>query len=128
MLRTLAAGGRISNYAGLLELCMTGASQSPVGPADEQPPQCERRRLYYQGRVQGVGFRQTAWHLARGFEVVGYVKNLPDGRVELLAEGRPAELDRFLAAVGEKLDRYIRHSDCRTSAADGTFRDFTIEH
>lgn len=107
---------------------MAGASEPPVGPAGEQPPQCEQRRLYYQGRVQGVGFRQTAWQLATGFDVVGYVKNLPDGRVELLAEGRPEELDRFLAAVGEKLDGFIRHSDCRTTAASGAFRDFEIEH
>ena len=46
-----------------------------------------RRRVYFSGRVQGVGFRFTCQSLARGFEVAGYVRNLPDGRVELVAEG-----------------------------------------
>ena len=107
---------------------MVGAAESVAGPAREQPPRREQRQVYYDGRVQGVGFRQTAWQLAAGFDVVGYVKNLPDGRVELLAEGQPDELDRFLAAVAQQLDRYIRHTDCRTNAASGAYRDFEIRH
>lgn len=55
-----------------------------------------------------MGFRYTAWNVARGFDVVGYVRNLPDGRVELLVEGAPAEIDGFLRAIRETLDRYIR--------------------
>lgn len=107
---------------------MANPSERPIDPAGEQPPQRQQRRLYYEGRVQGVGFRQTAWQLAAGFDVVGYVKNLADGRVEMLAEGRPDELDRFLAAVGQRLERYIRHADCRTSAASGAFSNFEIRH
>jgi len=49
----------------------------------------ERRRLYYSGHVQGVGFRYTCQSLARGFDVAGYVRNLPCGRVELVVEGDP---------------------------------------
>ncbi len=70
--------------------------------------QRECRRVYYSGRVQGVGFRYTAHHVARGFDVAGSVRNLPDGRVELIAEGEPAELDAFLQAIRDALERYIR--------------------
>ena len=59
----------------------------------------ERRRVYYSGQVQGVGFRYTTHRLAQGFEVTGYVRNLDDGSVELLAEGEPAGLNRFLEAI-----------------------------
>ena len=63
----------------------------------------ERRRVHYSGRVQGVGFRYTAHGLAQGYAVAGYVRNLPDGRVELVAEGTPEDLDEFLAAIRDAL-------------------------
>ncbi|SIO02010.1 acylphosphatase [Singulisphaera sp. GP187] len=67
----------------------------------------ERRRVYYSGRVQGVGFRFTTQHLAQSFEVSGYVRNLDDGRVELVAEGETAELQLLLDsihhAIGDKI-------------------------
>ncbi len=72
----------------------------------------ERRRVFYSGRVQGVGFRATCRWLARGFEVVGYVRNLPDGRVEVLVEGEPAEVGRYLEAIQGEMGAFIR--DTRT--------------
>jgi acylphosphatase len=66
------------------------------------------RRVYFSGQVQGVGFRFTSRQLARGFDVAGYVRNLPDGRVELVAEGDPAEIDRFLQAVRDEMGYFIR--------------------
>jgi acylphosphatase len=68
----------------------------------------ERRRVYYSGSVQGVGFRATCRWLARGFEVAGYVRNISDGRVELVAEGEAVEIDRFLRAVEDEMGEYIR--------------------
>lgn len=59
------------------------------------------RHVFYEGRVQGVGFRYTVRYLAKGFEVLGWVRNLPDGRVELLAGGEPGEVDGFLEAIEE---------------------------
>lgn len=56
-------------------------------------------RVFYEGRVQGVGFRWTARNLAKEFDVTGTVKNLPDGRVELVASGEPAEVTTFLDAM-----------------------------
>ncbi len=58
------------------------------------------RQVFYTGRVQGVGFRYTVKQLASGYEVSGWVKNLPDGRVELLALSRdPEELQAFLTEL-----------------------------
>jgi acylphosphatase len=59
------------------------------------------RQVFYEGRVQGVGFRFTCKQLARGYEVVGWVRNLPDGRVELQCSGERAEVEGFLAAIAE---------------------------
>jgi acylphosphatase len=56
-------------------------------------------QVFYEGRVQGVGFRWAARDLARGFDVCGTVRNLPDGRVELVACG--AEAAEFLKAMRE---------------------------
>ena len=59
------------------------------------------RQVFYEGRVHGVGFRYTCKQLARGFEVVGLVRNLPDGRVELQIAGAREEVDAFLDAIAE---------------------------
>lgn len=56
-------------------------------------------KVSYEGRVQGVGFRWTVKNLAREFDVAGTVKNLPDGRVELVAQGDSAEVTGFLEAI-----------------------------
>jgi len=55
----------------------------------------------YEGKVQGVGFRATVLSLAKGFEIIGWVKNLPDGRVELLTSGELSEVEDFLKEVRE---------------------------
>lgn len=68
---------------------------------------------HFSGHVQGVGFRYSTLQVAKGFEVTGYVKNLSDGRVELVAEGRAAECRRFLAAVQDEQDAYIRKTETR---------------
>lgn len=57
------------------------------------------RRFLFSGRVQGVGFRRTAERLSQGFQVRGFVRNLPDGRVELCAEGQDEEVDGFIRKV-----------------------------
>jgi acylphosphatase len=71
----------------------------------------ERRRVHYEGRVQGVGFRYTAARLAPGFGVSGSVRNLPDGRVELEAQAEPDRLRAFLAAIRGELGSRIHRAD-----------------
>ena len=61
----------------------------------------QTRKIFYEGRVQGVGFRASVLGLARGYDITGGVKNLPDGRVEVVARGDEAELDDFLTAIRE---------------------------
>ena len=60
-------------------------------------------RVLYGGRVQGVGFRATAADLARGFEVVGHVRNLNDGRVEIVVGGEAGEVRAFLDKVKQRM-------------------------
>ena len=85
-----------------------------------------QREVLYEGHVQGVGFRYSTRHIAAGFEITGYVKNLADGRVQVVAEGTEVEVDRFLAAVSERLERYIRHVQTKTRPATHTFSHFEI--
>jgi len=87
----------------------------------------ERVTVLYHGRVQGVGFRATVRHLARGYEVTGWVRNLPDGRVELVAEGAKDELEAFLAGIAaSELSSYISTRSETWSRAQGALRGFVI--
>ena len=89
----------------------------------------ERRRVYYRGRVQGVGFRYTAVRVADRFEVVGTVSNLDDGRVELVAEGESAELDAFLGALAAEMHGHIRGVEIEPlTPGDPPYFDFSIRH
>jgi acylphosphatase len=83
-----------------------------------------RREVHYSGHVQGVGFRWTACSIARGFAVTGLVRNLPDGRVQLVAEGEREEVDRFLAAIADSMAGNIRHAETVVSPATGEFTSF----
>ena len=86
-----------------------------------------RAHVFYTGRVQGVGFRYTVKTQAAGFEVTGLVRNLPDGRVELLAEGLQEELEGFLQAIRDAgLAHFIRHEQATWSAAINEFNGFEI--
>jgi acylphosphatase len=71
------------------------------------------KQIRYTGRVQGVGFRYTAQHLAKDFAVAGYVRNLANGGVELVAEGAADQVDAFLAAVARQLAGYIEETSVR---------------
>ena len=87
-----------------------------------------RRTPIFSGHVQGVGFRYTAQSVAGGFAITGYVRNLPDGRVELLAEGEPEEIDRFLQRLTEQLGQFINRRTDNDDPAVGDFKDFTVRH
>ncbi|MBI4579556.1 MAG: acylphosphatase, partial [Planctomycetes bacterium] len=78
--------------------------------------------------VQGVGFRYTTVSLARGFSVTGYVRNLADGRVEVVAEGSRNEVRAFLAGVVREMAGYINETTSDERPATGTFDRFSIRH
>ena len=88
-----------------------------------------RRRLqvHYEGKVQGVGFRYTTKSLAGGFELTGTVRNLPDGRVELVVEGEHLELEEFRTAIRDAgLAGFIRDEQVSWGNAKNEFRGFEI--
>ncbi len=85
-----------------------------------------RRTSHFSGRVQGVGFRYTVKHVAKGFVVTGHVRNLPDGRVELVAEGDEQELARFVMRINEKMEGFIKQVTHLDSPSTGEFADFSI--
>jgi acylphosphatase len=96
-------------------------------PAPAANPFRRRMTVFYSGRVQGVGFRYTAKTVAAGFEITGCVRNLPDGRVELVAEGRREELDAFRAALHDAgLAGFIRDEKVDWTEAENEFRGFDI--
>jgi acylphosphatase len=83
----------------------------------------------YSGHVQGVGFRYAVKTVTHGFEVTGVVRNLEDGRVELVAEGDKEELEAFLEAIrSSEVGRFIRQEKTCWSEANNEFRGFEIVH
>jgi acylphosphatase len=86
-----------------------------------------RKTVHFSGEVQGVGFRFTTHRIAGGYDVTGYVRNLADGRVELVAEGEPEAVDEFVSAVESDMGRHIADTQVATSEATGEFRRFDIQ-
>lgn len=82
--------------------------------------------VFFSGRVQGVGFRYQTLQVARGFEVAGYVQNLPDGRVCVEVEGLPDEVDAFVAAVQEQMSGYVRETARQRTARHAMLQGFVI--
>ena len=86
-----------------------------------------RMQVVYAGHVQGVGFRYTVRQVASGFEVTGLVRNLLDGRVELVAEGDRDELESFRAAIRDAgLEAFIRQEAVTWSEPQGGLLGFQI--
>lgn len=88
----------------------------------------QRAHVYYSGRVQGVGFRYTAEGLALDLKLVGWVKNLPDGRVELLCEGPKPNIEELFSRIQKSiLGRHIKKADVFWEKPTNEFTDFTVE-
>jgi len=89
----------------------------------------KRVHVHYAGRVQGVGFRMTAEDAARELGVVGWVKNLRDGRVEVVAEAEEATLQRFLETIrNSSMRNFIRDAEVSWSDASDAFSEFEIRY
>lgn len=86
----------------------------------------KRIHVYYSGTVQGVGFRFTAEKIAAGLGLSGWVKNLPDGRVEMVCEGQESDLQRVLEKIEHYFSRYIRKKDISWQQYRGEFVGFDI--
>lgn len=87
------------------------------------------RQYLFAGRVQGVGFRYSTKNLAKGFDVLGWVKNLPDGRVELQIQGDEEELDEFIQELQDSpLGHHIQEQEERTVPLLDDVQGFSIQH
>jgi acylphosphatase len=85
------------------------------------------KHVFYSGRVQGVGFRYTAQNVAEDYEVAGFVRNLPDGMVEVLAEGSPQQVDAFLTALAQRMAGYIDQTRVVEEGPIGA-KDFRVRY
>jgi acylphosphatase len=86
-------------------------------------------QVFYEGRVQGVGFRWTVRHVAKGFDVKGWIRNLIDGRVEMQIAGSEDEVRAFLDAIAEsELRAHIRKATENSLQATVEANGFEIRH
>jgi acylphosphatase len=93
----------------------------------EKPSGGQRRlHAFFSGHVQGVGFRYTASSIAREFPIAGWVRNLDDGRVELVAEGELGDVETFLNQIRSEMGSYIRNIESAWEPATGEYSDFRI--
>jgi len=82
--------------------------------------------VFYSGAVQGIGFRYTVRDVALSLKVCGWVKNLRDGGVEVVAEAEEDTLNDFLEQVKDRFPRYIKEIALEWLPASGEFRDFQV--
>lgn len=86
-------------------------------------------QVYFEGNVQGVGFRWSVKNVAKGFDVTGWVRNLPDGRVEMKAGGEEAEVRAFVEAIGQsELRAHIQKQSETVLSTPPAARGFEIRH
>ena len=86
-------------------------------------------QVFYEGNVQGVGFRWSIRHIATGFEVTGWVRNVPDGRVEMQVGGEEGEVRAFLEAIKQsELRGLIKKETESTLTEPVAARGFEIRH
>ena len=89
----------------------------------------KRVHVFYAGRVQGVGFRMSAEETAQRMGIVGWVKNLRDGRVEVVAEADEATLQKFLDTLqSSSMKNFIQDVEISWSNASETFHEFEIRY
>jgi acylphosphatase len=99
------------------------------GPDQSLGSVIESIQVFFEGHVQGVGFRYSVRQIAKGFDVTGSVRNLADGRVELLASGEDDEVRAFLEAIGKsELRAHIKKQSETPLPNPPPFRGFEIRH
>jgi acylphosphatase len=84
------------------------------------------RHIIFNGRVQGVGFRYTAHRMAHRHQLTGYVRNLPDGTVEMLAQGPARDIDDCIQNIKDYFDDYIRDAEIQEIPLNPKYNDFRI--
>lgn len=86
----------------------------------------KQAHIFYSGTVQGVGFRFTVRMVASGLGLCGWVKNLPDGRVEVLAEGEENNIEEMIKSIESHFGGYIRNKNLNYNDPTGEYAGFNI--
>ena len=110
----------------LAECPVHGRPVHPQGGGERTAVASCRKHVWYSGQVQGVGFRFTARGVARRYRVTGVVRNLSDGRVEIIVEGEAAEVSEYLVAVDREMAGYIHRREVVEEQAAGEFESFAV--
>jgi len=84
------------------------------------------KHIVFRGQVQGVGFRFTAYHIAGGCRLTGFVRNLPDGTVEMLAQGTPDDVDTCIRQIQDSFAGYIKQTLVEETPPDLKYKEFRI--
>ena len=88
----------------------------------------EQRVVYFAGHVQGVGFRYTTKQISARYAVTGFVRNLPDGRVHVVAEGTSQEIDAFLSNLESTMANNIDEVISESVDATNEFESFSVRY
>jgi acylphosphatase len=84
------------------------------------------RHIWFSGRVQGVGFRWTAQRIASRYELTGYVRNLDDGRVEMVAQGELEDIENCIRDIKETFGSYLRDTEIDSQSVLTNYKSFEI--
>ncbi len=84
------------------------------------------RHVIFIGRVQGVGFRFTAHRMAHRHQLTGFVRNLPDGTVEMLVQGPAGDIDDCIRDIKDYFGDYLRETRIEEIPPDPQHTDFRI--
>lgn len=84
------------------------------------------RHVIFIGRVQGVGFRYTAHRMANSHQLTGFVRNLPDGTVEMLVQGSAQDIDDCIQDIKDYFGDYLRETRIQEIPTDPKYKDFRI--
>ena len=83
-------------------------------------------KCWFEGHVQGVGFRYQAAAIAKGYDVTGTVSNIDDGRVFIHAEGEEAEVTAFKAEIESEMSSFIRRTVIKNATGPRVYNSFSI--
>ena len=84
------------------------------------------KHIIFTGRVQGVGFRFTALNVANRYQLTGLVRNLPDGTVEVVAQGNSDDIDDCIRDIEKSFDGYIRETKVEDVPFNPQYKDFKL--
>jgi acylphosphatase len=84
------------------------------------------KHIIFAGRVQGVGFRFTAFNIANRYELAGFVRNLPDGTVEMFVQGLAETIDDCIRDIQDEFGGYLRETSIEETPPNPKYENFKI--